>query len=125
MDTQGLNPDCCHGMKQVDTLMKYLVDALQSFKSSHSNALYPIWTEPEKSFMGEHIGMQTVTAERFCEMMCAVDRKLENLTVALNFGLSIGVTAMHSGVHSEFNTIPSSSVNTRPVRTLSQGQDLR
>jgi hypothetical protein len=112
-------------MKQVDTLMKYLVDALQSFESGHGNALYPIRTEPEKSFMGEHIGMQTVTAEEFREMTRAVDRKLENLTVALNFGLSIGVTAMHSGVHSEFNTIPSSSVNTRPVRTLSQGRDLR
>src|ERR1700733_3874049 len=105
MDTQGLNADC-HGMKQVDTLMKYLVDALQNFESGHGNALYPIRTEPEKSFMGEHIGMQTVTAEEFREMTRTVDRKLENLTVALKFGLSIGVTAMHLGIHSEFNTIP-------------------
>jgi hypothetical protein len=102
--------------------MKYLVDALQSFESGHGNALYPIRTEPEKSFMGEHTGMQTVTAEEFREMTRAVDRKLENLTIALNSGLSIGV-AMHSGVRSEF-TIPS-SMNPGPARTPSQGRDLR
>jgi hypothetical protein len=67
--------------------MKYLIDSLQSYESGHGNALYPIRAEPEKSFMGDHIAMQTVTAEEFQEMKRSVDQKLDNLVGALSSGM--------------------------------------
>ena len=45
--------------------MKYLIDSLQSYETGHGNALHPIHTEPDKSFMSDHIAMQPVTAEEF------------------------------------------------------------
>ncbi|KAK7013580.1 hypothetical protein R3P38DRAFT_3576197 [Favolaschia claudopus] len=44
--------------EQVDTLMRYLLDSLQSYKTGHGDALYPFRTEPDKSFMGEHNALQ-------------------------------------------------------------------
>ncbi|KAJ7898823.1 hypothetical protein B0H14DRAFT_3554223 [Mycena olivaceomarginata] len=40
---------------QVDTLMKYLVDSLQSYETGHGDALCPVPHEADKSFMGEHL----------------------------------------------------------------------
>ncbi|KAJ7205193.1 hypothetical protein GGX14DRAFT_368123 [Mycena pura] len=50
---------------QVDTLMKYLLDSLQSYESGHGDALYPLRTAPEKSFMGEHTSLQPPTTAEF------------------------------------------------------------
>ncbi|KAF8969669.1 hypothetical protein BDZ97DRAFT_1902438 [Flammula alnicola] len=38
-----------------DTLIKYLVDSLQSFENSHGDALHPIPIEPGDFFLGDHI----------------------------------------------------------------------
>ncbi|KAK0220041.1 hypothetical protein IW262DRAFT_1461271 [Armillaria fumosa] len=51
--------------EHVDTLMKYLVDSLQSYESSHSDALHPLPKEAEQSFMGNHVLEKPVTTVEF------------------------------------------------------------
>ncbi|KAJ7182077.1 hypothetical protein C8R46DRAFT_1314001 [Mycena filopes] len=46
--------------EQVDTLMRYLLDSLQSYESGHGDALYPFRNEPAKSFMGDSNALQRV-----------------------------------------------------------------
>jgi hypothetical protein len=96
--------------------MKYLIDSLQSYESGHGNALYPICTEPEKSFMGDHITKQAVTAEEFREMKCSVDRKLDDLVGALHSGLSMGVIPCPA--------IQPGGINHGPIRNA-PGRDIR
>jgi hypothetical protein len=50
---------------QVDTLMKYLVDSLQSYETGHGDALCPVPHEADKSFMGEHLLVKPVATEEF------------------------------------------------------------
>jgi hypothetical protein len=104
---------------QVDTLMKYLIDSLQSYESGHGNALYPICFEPEKSFMSDHIGMKTVTAEEFREMKRSVDRKFDELVGALNSGLSFGISARPSF------PLNSGNINLGPIRNAGQLREIR
>lgn len=49
-----------YGM-QVNTLMKYLLDDLQNSESSHQDALCPIQTEADQTFMGEHKALELLT----------------------------------------------------------------
>ncbi|KAJ7149831.1 hypothetical protein C8R43DRAFT_1088159 [Mycena crocata] len=51
--------------EQVDTLMRYLMDSLQSYETGHGDALCPIPKEADKSFMGEHLLVKPVAAEEF------------------------------------------------------------
>ncbi|KAF9064776.1 hypothetical protein BDP27DRAFT_1425442 [Rhodocollybia butyracea] len=51
--------------ERVDTLMKYLMDSLQSYETGHGNALCPSRLEPAKSFMSDHSLEQPVTANDF------------------------------------------------------------
>lgn len=45
--------------------MKYLVDSLQSYKSGHGDALYPIPKEADKTFMGDHVLEKPITTTEF------------------------------------------------------------
>ena len=45
--------------------MKYLVDSLQSYETSHSDALCPVQWEAEKSFMGKHKLFEPLTVNEF------------------------------------------------------------
>ncbi|KAK0478832.1 hypothetical protein IW261DRAFT_1337060, partial [Armillaria novae-zelandiae] len=58
--------------KHVDTLMKYLVDSLQSYESGHSDVLHPLPKEAERSFMGDHVLEKPVTTAEFCVFAQAV-----------------------------------------------------
>ncbi|KAK7057802.1 hypothetical protein R3P38DRAFT_3546631 [Favolaschia claudopus] len=49
----------------VDTLMKYLLDSLQSYETGHADALCPVQHEVDKSFMGEHLQVKPVTTQEF------------------------------------------------------------
>ena len=98
--------------------MKYLIDSLQSYESGHGNTLYPICTEPEKSFMSDHIGMKTVTAEAFREMKCSVDQKFDKLVGALNSGLSFSVSTCPSFPPNSGNT------NLGPIRNAGQLREI-
>ncbi|KAJ7873996.1 hypothetical protein B0H14DRAFT_3556286 [Mycena olivaceomarginata] len=50
---------------QVDTLIKHLVDSLQSYETGHDDALCPVPHEADKSFLGEHLLVKPVAAEEF------------------------------------------------------------
>ncbi|KAJ6499742.1 hypothetical protein C8R47DRAFT_971639 [Mycena vitilis] len=65
--------------EQVDTLMRYLLDSLQSYESGHGNALYPFCTEPDKSFMGDHNAMQPPTTAEFRALGEQIMSKLSGL----------------------------------------------
>ncbi|KAJ7858328.1 hypothetical protein B0H13DRAFT_2571611, partial [Mycena leptocephala] len=51
--------------KHVDTLVKYLLDSLQSYEMGHSDALCPVPLEADKSFMGDHLLVKPVATEEF------------------------------------------------------------
>ncbi|KAJ7812413.1 hypothetical protein B0H13DRAFT_1665854 [Mycena leptocephala] len=65
--------------EQVDTLMRYLLDSLQSYESGHGDALYPFRTEPDKSFMGDHNIVQPPTTAEFRLLGEQILTKLEGL----------------------------------------------
>lgn len=56
----------------MDTLIKYLVDSLQSYESGHGDALCPTPREADKSFMGDHLLVQPVTTDEFRTFSVAV-----------------------------------------------------
>ena len=70
-EATNLNP-------QVDTLIKYLVDSLQSYETDYSDALCPIPTEADKSFMGDHILVQPVTTNEFQMFSTAIFSMLQS-----------------------------------------------
>ncbi|KAJ7616035.1 hypothetical protein FB45DRAFT_1106987 [Roridomyces roridus] len=47
--------------EQVDTLMRYLLDSLQSYESGHGDALNPHRLKLDQSFMGDHDALQPAT----------------------------------------------------------------
>jgi hypothetical protein len=63
-------------MKQVDTLIKYLVDSLQSYESGHGNALHPVALETEQVFMGEHVVSKPATCGDVHQVQASIDRRL-------------------------------------------------
>jgi hypothetical protein len=90
--------------QQVDTLIKYLVDSLQSYESGHGDALHPIPLDPEKNFMGDHLALKPVTNHEFYEFKHSLNRlddKLDTIimsTVALATGPpATGNTGSHTG----------------------------
>jgi hypothetical protein len=60
---------------KVDTLIRYLVDSLQSYETGHGDALRPVPTEIDQSFNGDHVLSNPVTAVEVREMTAAMDRK--------------------------------------------------
>ncbi|KAF5387172.1 hypothetical protein D9615_002091 [Tricholomella constricta] len=65
--------------ENVDTLMKYLLDSLQSYENGHGDALHPIPKGFSKSFMGEDVEVSPVTAGEVRELKRSVDEKLDNI----------------------------------------------
>lgn len=68
---------------QVDTLIKYLVDSLQSYESGHGDALCPIAKEAEKSFMGDHLRVGPVSTEEYRRRQEIIDEKMAALLQAI------------------------------------------
>ncbi|KAF7793056.1 hypothetical protein EIP86_004161 [Pleurotus ostreatoroseus] len=66
-----------------DTLVKYLVDVLDRFEHSHENALCPIQTDLERSFMGEHIEVASASAAEVREAVAAVKREVEEFKTVI------------------------------------------
>ncbi|KAF9060331.1 hypothetical protein BDP27DRAFT_1385591 [Rhodocollybia butyracea] len=64
--------------ERVDTLMKYLMDSLQSYETGHGNTLCPLRLEPAKSFMSDHSLDQPVTTNdfrRFAAVMISANQQ--------------------------------------------------
>ncbi|KAF8904708.1 hypothetical protein CPB84DRAFT_1677144 [Gymnopilus junonius] len=65
--------------ENVDTLIKYLVDSLQSFETGFGHLLHPIPIQPDMSFMGDHTAVAAVTAEEFRQFGNAINRKFDEI----------------------------------------------
>jgi hypothetical protein len=66
-------------LQKVDTMIKYLVDSLQSYETGHGNALCPIATEADKTFMGEHVNQAPPSTEEIRQWKMSMDRTLGNV----------------------------------------------
>ena len=66
-------------LPKVDTMIKYLVDSLQSYETGHGNALCPIAMEADKMFMGEHINQAPPSTEEIRQWKMSMDRTLGNV----------------------------------------------
>ncbi|KAJ7225060.1 hypothetical protein B0H12DRAFT_1205286 [Mycena haematopus] len=96
--------------EQVDTLMRYLLDSLQSYESGHGDALYPFRTEPDKSFMGEHNVLQPPTTAEFRLLGDQILAKLAGLATQAVAPSSI--VALAAGI--EQTSLGDSSVSLHP-----------
>ena len=66
-------------LDKVDTMIKYLVDSLQSYETGHGDALCPIPTKADKSFMGEHVNLAPPSTEEIRQWKLSMDRSLGNV----------------------------------------------
>lgn len=73
---------------QCDTLIKYLVDSLQSFESGHGDALHPIPIDPINFFMGDHTAMAPATTEEVRQLSASISRNIQTLTTKVESVLS-------------------------------------
>jgi hypothetical protein len=73
---------------QCDTLIKYLVDSLQSFESGHGDALHPIPVDPTNFFMGEHTSMAPATNEEVRQLSASISRNIQALATTVESAFS-------------------------------------
>ncbi|KAJ7753850.1 hypothetical protein B0H16DRAFT_1544129 [Mycena metata] len=67
--------------EHVDTLMKYLLDSLQSYETGHGDALCPVPLEADKSFMGDHLLVRPVATEEFRTVTSQIITHLTKLSL--------------------------------------------
>ncbi|KAJ7508230.1 hypothetical protein B0H11DRAFT_2169261 [Mycena galericulata] len=67
--------------EHVDTLMKYLLDSLQSYEIGHSDALCPVPHEADKSFMGDHLMVKPVPTEEFRAVTSQIITQLSKISL--------------------------------------------
>ncbi|KAJ7604103.1 hypothetical protein DFH06DRAFT_1255244 [Mycena polygramma] len=79
---------------QVDTLMRYLLDSLQSYESGHGDALNPYRLEADKSFMGDHDALKTPTVAEFRTLSETMLTKLDNISANIHSPQSSPNSAM-------------------------------
>ncbi|KAF8506392.1 hypothetical protein JB92DRAFT_3122185 [Gautieria morchelliformis] len=87
-----------------DTLIRYLLDELYYYEDGHGDALRPISTEADKSFLGEHTEIRAATKQ---EIQAIISTQLENVTASI-------VEAYHS--HPRFGLTNLWSAFTASVR---------
>ncbi|KAJ7827711.1 hypothetical protein B0H13DRAFT_2373687 [Mycena leptocephala] len=94
--------------EQVDTLMRYLMDSLQTYETRHSNALCPIPREADKSFMGDHLLLKPVDTGEFRLFTSQILKSLGDITSSAQSGfrMATGTMADIGGASAQF---PSSS----------------
>ena len=71
-----------------DTLIKYLVDSLQSFESGHGDALHPIPTDSVNFFMGDHTAMAPATNEEIRQLSASISRDIHALATTVESAFS-------------------------------------
>ncbi|KAJ7916440.1 hypothetical protein B0H13DRAFT_2231652 [Mycena leptocephala] len=69
--------------EQVDTLMRYLMDSLQSYESGHGDALNPHRLEADKSFMGDHDALKAPTVTEFRTLSKQILNKLDGFSTQI------------------------------------------
>lgn len=75
--------------------MKYLVDSLQSYESSHSDALCPVQREADKSFMGDHKLLEPLTINEFRTISSSITHTIKE-TINAAIASIIQVVPNHS-----------------------------
>ncbi|KAF5367338.1 hypothetical protein D9615_010283 [Tricholomella constricta] len=65
--------------ESVDTLMKYLLDSLQSYENGHGDALHPVPRGYGESFLGERVEAAPVTANEVRELKRSVNDKIDSI----------------------------------------------
>jgi hypothetical protein len=78
---------------QCDTLIKYLVDSLQSFENGHGSALHPIPIDPTNFFMGDDSSTKPATSEEVHQLAASVHRTVDTLFTTVHSALSQTVNA--------------------------------
>ncbi|KAF9026800.1 hypothetical protein BDP27DRAFT_1376154 [Rhodocollybia butyracea] len=95
--------------ERVDTLMKYLMDSLQSYETGHGNALCPSRLEPAKSFMSDHSLDQPVTVNdfhRFTDVVMGTNQRvIDMLSAVPELPLAHIHKMPRTGTESEGNTL--------------------
>ncbi|KAF8060132.1 hypothetical protein FPV67DRAFT_1423798 [Lyophyllum atratum] len=84
--------------ESVDTLMKYLLDSLQSFENGHGDALRPVPTGFSDSFLGERTEAAPVTAAEVRELKRSVDEKIDSLDQNIEKKMDVMVTQITSAL---------------------------
>ncbi|KAJ7042105.1 hypothetical protein C8F04DRAFT_1031060 [Mycena alexandri] len=120
--------------EHVDTLMKYLLDSLQSYETGHGDALCPVPLEADKSFMGDHLLVRPVVTEEFRAVTSQIITHLNKLSLTPpacvcahgSQGVLNSVASSRSG-HRQFpasattgtnaGTIPTPASTAQPNRT--------
>ncbi|KAJ6500206.1 hypothetical protein C8R47DRAFT_1317483 [Mycena vitilis] len=69
--------------EQVDTLMRYLLDSLQSYESGHGDALNPFRLEADKSFMGDYDALKAPTVAEFRTLSEKILTKLDHVSAPI------------------------------------------
>ncbi|PPQ82236.1 hypothetical protein CVT26_009348 [Gymnopilus dilepis] len=77
--------------EHVDTLIKYLVDSLQSFENGFGHSLHPIPIQPNVTFMGDHVAAASVTGEELRQFSYFVNRRFDDV-VTLMTSFPRGIT---------------------------------
>ena len=73
---------------QCDTLIKYLVDSLQSFESGHGDALHPIPIDPTNFFMGNHTATAPATTEEVHQLSASISWNIQALATTVESAFS-------------------------------------
>jgi len=63
-------------VKRYEHLIRYLVDDLTAIEHDHRDALRPVQTEANQSFMGEHVLTNPTTAAETRELKLSIERSL-------------------------------------------------
>ena len=71
-----------------DTLIKYLVDSLQSFESRHGDVLHPIPTDSVNFFMGNHTVMAPATNKEIHQLSASISRDIHALATTVESAFS-------------------------------------
>jgi hypothetical protein len=100
--------------------MKYLIDSLQSYETGHGDALSPVPSEADQSFMGDHILVKPVTTEEFRMFTTTLLEALRPGPVTLgnphheSHILQHHITALHSEITAGHHSDSTTSACSRP-----------
>lgn len=94
---------------QNDTLIKYLLDELASYENDHRDALCPISRQANTSFNGDHILTPQISAAEMRELICAINRKLEDQNSQTEAQLQAALAFVTHSLRVALHTSPTST----------------
>ncbi|KAJ7473394.1 hypothetical protein FB451DRAFT_1468164 [Mycena latifolia] len=101
--------------RQVDTLMRYLLDSLQSYESGHSDALNPHRLEPDKSFMGDHDVLKAPTVAEFRTFSQQILTKLDHVSTDIRTSNKVSPNVLFPTTATAALSVQTATSGSRPV----------